>query len=86
MAKIEQNLEQLFENNFDCARSDKNAISMSKEKFVEIVGNLLTECMANKDNSNCDTPDNKKSVCGNCNLEVEPIPLGYMCPECYCDM
>lgn len=27
-----------------------------------------------------------KSVCGNCNTEVEPIPLGHMCPNCACDM
>jgi len=27
-----------------------------------------------------------KWVCKNCNAEVEPIPLGHMCPNCACDM
>lgn len=26
------------------------------------------------------------SFCNNCNSEVEPIPLGHMCPNCACDM
>ena len=42
MAKIEQNLRELFRN---------NAPEMTEDKFVEIVGNLLTECMANQVNS-----------------------------------
>ena len=53
MAKIEQNLEQIFENNFDCYAEflDKTVRAMSKEKFIEIIGNLLTERIANKANS-----------------------------------
>lgn len=31
-------------------------------------------------------PPVKKSVCGNCGTEVEPIILGEMCPFCNCDM
>ena len=27
-----------------------------------------------------------KSVCRNCDTEVEPISLGEMCPNCNCDM
>jgi len=32
------------------------------------------------------TPDVVKQVCKNCNVEVEPIPLWHMCPNCACDM
>jgi hypothetical protein len=64
MAKIKQNLEQLFENNFDCyAEYDKNgaempecfadkaAMAMTKEKFVELASNLLAERKGNHANS-----------------------------------
>jgi polyphosphate kinase len=62
MAKIEQDLKQLFENNFDCyAEYDKNgaelsecfdiSMAMTKQKFVEVVNNLLSELEVNKANS-----------------------------------
>lgn len=27
-----------------------------------------------------------KSLCGNCNTKVEPIPMGLLCPNCACEM
>jgi len=50
MAIYEQNLEQLFENNFDCY-ADKKA-AMSKAKFIDIVSNILTERKSSQSSSN----------------------------------
>lgn len=41
---------------------------------------------AEQNESNCNVPIAIKSVCCNCNTEVEPIPLGHICPNCACDM
>lgn len=53
MAKIERDLGQLFENNFDCYTLVERGsceldeeIAMSRDKFVRLVSDLLTE--ANK--------------------------------------
>jgi hypothetical protein len=51
MAKIEQDLKQLFENNFDDYTILGEEKAITKQKFVEVVGNLLTEREANKANS-----------------------------------
>jgi len=51
MAKIEQDLKQLFENNFDGYTIFGEERAMTKQKFVEVVGNLLTELETNKANS-----------------------------------
>jgi hypothetical protein len=50
MAKIEQDLKQLFENNFDCCMVREEE-AMTKQKFIEVVGNLLSELEVNKANS-----------------------------------
>jgi len=59
MAKIEQTLEQLFDNNFDCyttyyksTNQSGEEEAMTKKTFVKIVGDLLTEKEANKANDN----------------------------------
>lgn len=59
MAKIKQDLGQLFENNSNCyANTTDNSVvmAMDKEQFVKIVSDLLTECVlaeCSDENSNC---------------------------------
>lgn len=49
MAKIKQDLGQLFENNSNCyadTTDDSVVMAMDKEQFVKIVTDLLTECVS----------------------------------------
>ena len=58
MAKIEQDLEQLFKNSFNCyTQVDRGSgrleeeMAMTMDMFIEVVSNLLTEREANQANS-----------------------------------
>jgi len=55
MVKIEQDLEQLFEKNFDCYANYNEErskdLAMTKDVFVKTVSNLLKcECCGKKEN------------------------------------
>jgi hypothetical protein len=58
MSKIKQGLGKLFSDNSDCTAVFYNGkkltkkAAMTKKKFIEVVGNLLTEQEANKANKN----------------------------------
>lgn len=60
MAKIERSLEQLFRDNadtksiYECDNMITNIQSMTEERFVKVVVDLLTECYSNQANSESD--------------------------------
>ena len=64
-------IEKLFDEKCDLYIPHIDKHAMSKQKFIEIVSKI---------------PENRKTICGNCDEEVVPLYGVGMCPACYCDI
>lgn len=76
-----QDLSQIFENKFDCyadMNDDSVVLAMTKETFIKVVSNILSDCERQPVSDNEQTESKPKCIC----YEQKEIGVAVYCSEC----